>query len=89
MKVLDRRTGGTLWTQSSLVDRRLTASVVFGDYFVAGDYEGYLHWFDRNEGRLVSRNSLGGGGIVADPVVVGDSVFVYTRDGSLYSIKKP
>ena len=89
VKVMDRRTGGTLWTQSSLVDRRLTASVAFGDYYVAGDYEGYLHWFDQSEGRLVSRNSLGGGGIVADPVVVGDSMYIYTRNGRLYAFSKP
>jgi len=89
VKALDRRTGGTLWTQSSLVDRRLTASIAFGDYLVAGDYEGYLHWFDRADGRLVSRNSLGGDGIVADPVVVGDKMYIYTRDGSLYSFDLP
>ncbi len=89
VKVLDKRTGATLWTQDSLVDRRLTATVVFGDYLVAGDYEGYLHWFDRNEGRLVSRNSIGGGGIVADPVVDGDNLYIYARNGRLYSFGKP
>ena len=89
VKVLDRRTGATIWTQDLLVDRRLTATVAFGDYLVAGDYEGYLHWFDRNEGRLVSRNSIGGGGIVADPVVDGDNLYVYARNGRLYSFGKP
>ncbi|MCP3675054.1 MAG: outer membrane protein assembly factor BamB [Gammaproteobacteria bacterium] len=89
VKVLDKRTGATLWTQDLLVDRRLTAPVVFGDYLVAGDFEGYLHWFDRHEGHLVSRNSIGGGGIVADPVVDGDNLYIYTRNGSLYSFGKP
>ena len=89
VKVLDRRTGGTLWTQNALVDRRLTATVSFGDYLVAGAYEGYLHWFDRSDGRLVSRNSLSGGGIVADPVVVGDNLYIYSRNGRLYSFKAP
>ncbi|MFT5451412.1 MAG: outer membrane protein assembly factor BamB, partial [Enterobacterales bacterium] len=89
VKSLDRRTGGTLWTQSSLVDRRLTASIAFGQYLVAGDYEGYIHWFDRNNGRLVSRNDLGGDGIVADPVVIGDTMYIYTRDGTLYSFDAP
>jgi len=89
VKALDRRTGGTIWTQSALQDRRLTATVAFGDYMVAGDYEGYVHWFDRSNGRMVSRNSIGGGGIVADPVVAGDVMYIYTRDGSLYSFNKP
>ncbi len=89
VKVLDRRTGGTLWTQSDLENRRLTAPAAIGEYMVAGDYEGYLHWFDKNEGYLVSRNSLGGDGIVADPVVAGDSVYIYTRSGRLYCFDKP
>jgi len=89
VKVLDRRTGGTLWTQSALENRRLTAPAAIGEYLVAGDYEGYLHWFDKNEGHLVSRNSLGGSGIVADPVVAGDSVYIYTRNGKLYCFDKP
>ncbi len=89
VKVLDRRTGGTLWTQSALTYRRLTATAAIGDYLVAGDFEGYLHWFDKNEGDLVSRNSLGGDGIVADPVVAGDSLYIYTRDGGLYCFDKP
>ena len=89
VKVLNRKTGETLWEQSKLQDRRLTATVAFGDYMVAGDYEGYLHWFNRIDGTLVSRNSLGGGGIVADPVVVGDNLYIYTRNGRLYSFPKP
>ncbi len=89
VKALDRRTGGTLWTQTKLVDRRLTATVTFGDYMVAGDYEGYLHWFDRTDGAIVSRNSMGGGGIVADPVVHGDKMFVMTRNGRLTAFSLP
>ena len=89
VKAINRRTGATLWTQPDLHDRRLTATIAFGNYLVAGDYEGYLHWFDRTDGRIISRNSLGGGGIVADPVVSGDTLYVYTRDGRLYSFNKP
>jgi len=88
VKVLDRRTGGTLWTQTLLEDRRLTASIIFGNYVVAGDYDGYLHWFDKNTGHMVARNDLGGGGIVADPVVAGEYMYIYTRNGNLYSFSK-
>lgn len=85
---LDRRTGGTLWTQDALYDRRLTAAIPFGGYLVAGDFEGYLHWFDMSTGRLVARTSLGGG-IVADPVATGTTLYVYTRSGTLYAIGAP
>jgi len=90
VKAVDKRTGATLWTQSKLEDRRLTATVSFGKYMVAGDYEGYLHWFNRLDGTLVARNSMGGSGIIADPVVAGNKLYVLTRSGRLsaFSLQK-
>lgn len=89
VRALDRRTGGTLWTNEDLFDRQLTAAVPVGDYFVAADFEGYLHWFDGTNGRIVSRNSLSGSGIVANPVVADSTLYVYSRSGTLYAIKAP
>jgi outer membrane protein assembly factor BamB len=89
VKALDRLTGATLWTQSDLKRRSLTAPVAFGNYVVAGDYDGYVHWLDRNSGRIVARNHVGGDGIIADPVVANDKLYIYTRDGSLYAFSKP
>lgn len=89
VRALDRRTGGTLWTNEELYDRRLTAAVSFGGYIVAADYEGYLHWFDTDTGRLVARNDLGGDGIVADPVATGTTLYVYTRSGKLVALRAP
>ncbi|QSP94084.1 outer membrane protein assembly factor BamB [Marinobacter salinisoli] len=45
----DRR---ELWTQDRLAWRQLTQPVISGDYLVAGDYEGYLHVFSREDGSL-------------------------------------
>ena len=89
VRALDRRTGGTLWTNEELFDRRLTAAVSFGGYIVAADYEGYLHWFNTDTGRLVARNDLGGDGIVADPVATGTTLYVYTRSGKLVALRAP
>lgn len=89
VRALDRRTGGTLWTQDDLYDRRLTAAVPFGGFLVAGDYEGYLHWFDKTTGRLVAREQLSSAGIIADPVATATHLYVYTRGGSLYAISAP
>lgn len=89
VRALDRRTGGTLWTNEELFDRRLTSAVSFGGYIVAADFEGYLHWFDRGTGRLVARNDLGGDGIVADPVPTGTLLYVYTRSGKLVALRAP
>lgn len=47
--------GGTLWKQGALRGRSPSAPAVQGNYLVAGDYEGYLHWFAREDGHLVAR----------------------------------
>lgn len=44
-----------LWTQDRLAWRQLTQPVVYEDYLVVGDYEGYLHALDREDGSLVGQ----------------------------------
>ncbi|MCM0612262.1 outer membrane protein assembly factor BamB [Marinobacter sediminum] len=45
----DRR---ELWTQNRLSWRQLTQPMIFSDYLVTGDYEGYLHILSREDGSL-------------------------------------
>ncbi len=52
---IDRRSGSAFWKQDELDARKLTAPRLVGDYLVAGDLEGYLHWFDKSDGRIVAR----------------------------------
>lgn len=47
--------GATLWKQDALHGRRLGAPVIQGDYLVVGDYEGWVHWLDRERGHVVGR----------------------------------
>lgn len=49
------RNGATLWKQTALHARRLSVPVVQGDYLVIGDYDGYLHWIARDDGRIAAR----------------------------------
>jgi len=49
------RNGATLWKQTALHARRLTAPVAQGDYLVIGDYDGYLHWIAREDGHIAAR----------------------------------
>jgi outer membrane protein assembly factor BamB len=52
---LSRRGGGTMWKQSILHQRALTAPVQQGNYIIVGDYEGYLHWLNKEDGQLAGR----------------------------------
>ncbi|HTN35388.1 MAG TPA: outer membrane protein assembly factor BamB [Marinobacter sp.] len=52
-----------LWTQSGLAWRQVTQPMVYGDYLVVGDYEGYLHILSRNDGSFVGQEEFDGEGI--------------------------
>lgn len=52
---LSRRDGETMWKQEALHQRGLSAPAQQGNYIIVGDFEGYLHWFDKEDGLLVAR----------------------------------
>ncbi|MCU0868496.1 MAG: outer membrane protein assembly factor BamB [Burkholderiales bacterium] len=83
----DRSSGASLWKQDVLRDRGLGAPGVVGPYVVVGDFEGWLHFFDADEGTLRGRVRTDGSAITAAPIEVGDgNLVVQTREGHLYAI---
>ncbi|MED5524649.1 outer membrane protein assembly factor BamB [Gallaecimonas pentaromativorans] len=84
---IDRRSGLEKWSQPMLLNRRITAPAILGDKVLVGDFEGYLHWFDKNSGELLGRDEINSSGLYARPVVVDGNVLVQSRDGDLYMIK--
>jgi outer membrane protein assembly factor BamB len=84
---IDRDTGASIWKQEQLAYRRLGSPAVVGKFVVVGDFEGYLHFFDRDDGAIAARHSTDGGPISAAPLPVGPgNLLVQTRKGSLYAI---
>lgn len=55
---LNRYNGSTLWRQDKLLRRRLTGPEVHDDYIVVGDYDGYLHWLNREDGKIIARKKM-------------------------------
>lgn len=55
---LSRRGGGTMWKQTALHQRSLSAPVQQGNYIVVGDYDGYLHWLSKEDGHLAARTRI-------------------------------
>jgi outer membrane protein assembly factor BamB len=90
---LDSRNGVELWSQGALKGRLLTGVTPVGNYLVAGDKYGFLHWFDQTDGEIVARLEVGDDdedeGIYHSPVVDGDILYTQTRDGKLVAIKTP
>jgi outer membrane protein assembly factor BamB len=89
---LDKTSGSTLWKNDQMLLRGLTAPYALGDFVLIGDFEGYLHALNREDGRFAARIQLDGGAIKVAPLQLDDGLLVQTRGGELYSLsitKKP
>ncbi|HXW09982.1 MAG TPA: PQQ-binding-like beta-propeller repeat protein, partial [Steroidobacteraceae bacterium] len=80
---LRRRDGTVLWQQDGLKRRGLGAPAVVGNAVVVGDFEGYLHWLDRDTGKFIARERPGRTRISAAPVVDGNRVYVIDEGGRI------
>ncbi len=83
---LDKSSGSSLWKQDKLADRRVSGPLVYGDYIVVGDLEGYVHVINRDDGSFAARIATDGAAIAATPIVLDNAVLVQTRKGGLFAI---
>ncbi|CAM0998787.1 outer membrane protein assembly factor BamB [Rhodanobacter sp. Root179] len=87
----DRSTGTDMWKNASLKYRWVTGPAVQGNYVVVGDLEGYVHWLQSGDGALAARERLSKKAIRAQPLVVGDIVYVEDVEGHIgaYRLSSP
>ncbi|WP_372870493.1 outer membrane protein assembly factor BamB [Shewanella sp.] len=86
---VDRRNGLELWSNSELANRELTSPAVVGNYLVVGDFEGYLHFIDRNDGTIAGRIEIDSDGLYSQPLVIDDKIYVQGRSGKVARIVLP
>lgn len=79
-----RDNGERSWTHDKLLHRGLTAPLLVGNSVAVGDSFGYLHVLAREDGHLVNRLATDGSAIAGAPVVVGNTMVVVTRNGSIF-----
>ena len=80
---LRERDGSELWHSDRLKLRALSVPAVLSTSIVVGDYQGFVHWFDKSTGILVARERVSKRRISNPPVAVGDTVVVLTDGGDL------
>lgn len=83
---LEQTSGNPLWNQDALSHRRLSAPVTYAEYVVVADYQGYVHWLSAVDGRQLARIKVADEGVDAELVVVSNTVYVYTKDGTLAAL---
>jgi outer membrane protein assembly factor BamB len=79
----DKSGGADIWKNNALKYRWVTGPAVQGDYVVVGDMEGYVHWLKTGDGALAARERLSKKAIRAQPLVVGDIVYVEDVKGHI------
>ena len=79
----DRASGSDMWKNAKLKYRWLSGPAVQGDYVVVGDMYGYVHWLQSGDGALAARMRLSKKAIMAQPLVVGDLVYVEDVKGHI------
>ncbi len=84
---IEQRSGRTLWKQENLHFRSLSMAANYAEYVVVGDYEGYLHWLSRTDGRELTRLKIADAAIDSHPLILDDTVYIYAKDGTLAAVK--
>ncbi len=83
---LDRSSSASVWKQSKLARRGVTAPISVGRYVVVGDVEGYVHWLRQDDGQFVARTQVDTNAIIAPPVEMNGFVYVYSTGGELTAL---
>lgn len=83
---LDRLNGTPIWKQEGLLNRQVTAPAGIGNYIVAADFEGYLHWMDKTTGGFSARQKISGERIIAAPVSADNVIYTYSTNGNLAAL---
>lgn len=75
--------GSEVWKQAALGNRRLSGPAVTPAAVAFGDFEGYVHFLSRTDGRLLGRIQLGGDPIVSPLVATERGILTQTGNGNL------
>jgi len=78
--------GTSVWRNSLLAHRRLTAPISFGPAVVVGDFQGYVHFLSKDDGALLARLSTDGSPMMSAPVLAASNLIFQTQSGTVVAI---
>ena len=84
---LELHSGSTVWKQEKLALRRLSAPAVTGNAVAVADFEGYVHWLAREDGRFLARTRVANAAVLAAPIADGATLYVSTQNGYLAALR--
>lgn len=86
LQAFARDTGTSFWQNDQLKNRRLSTPISSGRAVAVGDYQGYIHFFSKENGLLLARVSTDGSPILGVPVLAGANFIFQTQSGTLVAI---
>ncbi len=86
LHALDRSSGASLWRQAALQLRNLGAPRLVGKALVVGDFQGFVHLLDPEDGSFIARLPTDGSAISIGARPVDRGFVVQTRRGGLYAM---
>ncbi len=87
LQALDLNSGATVWKQEKLQNRRPSAPAVVGAAVAVGDFEGYVHWLSREDGRFLARTRASSYPVVTTPLADSPLLYVITQNGKLFAYR--
>jgi outer membrane protein assembly factor BamB len=84
---MHQRDGSEVWRNEQLKRRGLSTPVVMGSAVAVADYQGYVHWLDKNTGKLVARVKTTKQRVSNPPVGADNIVVVLTDGGTLAAFR--
>lgn len=88
VQALAKNGGAVLWKQADFLHRQLTDPVIYQNYIVVGDFEGYLYWLDIETGNLVAKTEVSSSGLISKPLVVDNKLIIQAKNGDIYAFTK-
>jgi len=82
-----RANGESVWLSDKFQNRKLSGMTAVGKVVVFGDYDGWVHFLDRDTGAPLLRLQTDGSQVVGTPVVAGNTIAVTTQGGGVYAFR--
>jgi outer membrane protein assembly factor BamB len=82
-----QRDGSEVWRNEKVKRRAVSAPVVTSSAVAIADFQGYLHYLDKNSGALVARVKVAKQRVSSAPAAFEDTVVVLTDGGSLAAFR--
>lgn len=80
---LNKQSGRVMWQQEGLRHRHLSRPVLLGNKLIVTDQTGYVHVLAKSTGQIISHFQFGQTRMMADPLVVEQTVLLYGDNGLL------